>query len=438
MRQYLLLLSALLCIWQPTAAQTASELYESALAHLAKDAYSAALIAFEKAIAKDSTYWRAYWGRGYTRLIYLQDTAAAMADYGNAIALAPNEADLYYYRGVLRQELSQHARANIDFTRAILLNPNNPDYLFQRGRSRLAMQEWTLAIEDFSEVLKHLPESSSAYFYRGYAKLKLEKPIDAVEDLTASLSLSETADAYYLRATAYRKLKQYQNALNDLNQALQRRPAFADAYFLRGVIKTEMGQKEEGLADATLARKLGFQPKRRETRKISTVEDSLYVYAAPEMVVEATRPEYQEALRDTKQLALRGRNALATKIISVSAPITIMPSTPLSPVSAFQTADCNKQTLLMRRLTEVNLLCIMRLLREETRLLKDPVVDNLVAQMSDMATELATLEDHLLRGAMPETAAAVDRQRRIQLLVNVQQLMNDLQDYLEQRAKKSP
>jgi hypothetical protein len=93
---------------------------------------------------------------------------------------------------------------------------------------------------------------------------------------------------------------------------------------------------------------------------------------------------------------------------------------------------------MMRRLTEVNLLCIMRLLREETRLLKDPVVDNLVAQMSDMATELATLEDNLLRGAMPETAAAVDRQRRIQLLVNVQQLMNDLQDYLDQKAKRAP
>jgi tetratricopeptide (TPR) repeat protein len=438
MRQYLLLLSVLLCAWQHTAAQPASEHYASALTHLAKEAYSAALIEFDRAIAKDSTYWRAYSGRAYTRLIYLQDTAAAIADYNKAISLAPNEPDLYYYRGLLRQELLQHARANIDFTRAILLNPDNPDYLFQRGRSRLAMQEWALAIEDFSGVLKQLPESSSAYFYRGYAKLKLEKPIDAIEDLTASLSLSETADTYYLRATAYRQTKQYQSALNDLNCALQRRPAFADAYFLRGVIKTEMGQKEEGLADATLARKLGFQPKNRATRKISSVEDSLYVYAAPEMVVEANRPEYQEALRDTKQLALRGRNALATRIISVSAPITIMPSTPLSPIGAFHTADCNKQTLMMRRLTEVNLLCIMRLLREETRLLKDPVVDNLVAQMSDMATELATLEDNLLRGAMPETAAAVDRQRRIQLLVNVQQLMNDLQDYLDQKAKRAP
>lgn len=90
----------------------------------------------------------------------------------------------------------------------------------------------------------------------------------------------------------------------------------------------------------------------------------------------------------------------------------------------------------MRRLTEVNLLCIMRLLREEIRQLRDPVVDNLVAQMTDMATELATLEDNLLRGAMPETAAAIDRQRRIQLLVSVQQLMNELQEYLDQKSKK--
>ncbi|MFN3386445.1 MAG: hypothetical protein ACK42Y_07630 [Candidatus Thermochlorobacter sp.] len=170
-----------------------------------------------------------------------------------------------------------------------------------------------------------------------------------------------------------------------------------------------MGQKQESLADAILARKLRYQPKNRKTRKISTIEDSLYVFAAPEVVVEAERPEYREALRDTKQLARRGRNALATQIISVSAPKTILPSTPPSPINAFNTADCNKQSLLMRRLTEVNLLCIIRLLREEIRQLRDPVVDNLVAQMTDMATELATLEDNLLRGAIPETAAAIDR-----------------------------
>lgn len=64
------------------------------------------------------------------------------------------------------------------------------------------------------------------------------------------------------------------------------------------------------------------------------------------------------------------------------------------------------------------------------------MVDNLVAQMTDMATELATLEDNLLRGAMPETAAAIDRQRRIQLLVSVQQLMNELQEYLDQKQER--
>ncbi|PIO48766.1 MAG: hypothetical protein CMR00_02545 [[Chlorobium] sp. 445] len=426
----------LLLSMQPSLAQTAEELYASGVAHLSNEAYSAALIDFNKAINKDSTYWRAYWGRAYTQWIYLQDTTAAMQDYAKAIELAPNEAELYYYRGLLRHEMAQYARANVDFTRAILLNANNADYFFQRGRSRLAIEEFAAAIEDFSEVLKQVAESSSAYFYRGYAKLSLDKWLDAVEDFTASLSLAETAEAYYHRALAYRKLKQFNSALSDLERALRLRPAFAEAYFMRGVVKTEIGRKEEGLADATLARKLGYQPKKRKLRKISTIEDSLYVYAAPEVVVEAERPEYREALRDTKQLAQRGRNALATQIISVSAPKTILPSTPPSPINAFNTADCNKQTLLMRRLTEVNLLCIMRLLREEIRQLRDPVVDNLVAQMTDMATELATLEDNLLRGAMPETAAAIDRQRRIQLLVSVQQLMNELQEYLDQKSKK--
>lgn len=435
MRPYLFLGLMLLAMPQGWA-QTADELYASGIAHLSNEAYSAALVDFNKAIAKDPSHWRAYWARAYTQWLYLQDTAAAMRDYSKAIELAPNEPDLYYYRGLLRQEIGQHSRANIDFTRALMLNANNPDYFFQRGRSRLAIEEYALAIEDFSEVLKRVAESSAAYFYRGYAKLSLEKPMDAVEDFTAALSLVETADAYYQRAVAYRKLRQFNSALSDLNQALRLRPAFAEAYFLRGVVKAEMGQKEDGIADATLARKLGYRPKQRTARKLSALEDSLYVYSAPEVVVEAERPEYREALRDSKQLAVRGRNALATRIISVSAPITFLPSTPPSPISSFNTVDCNKQTLMLKRLTEINLLCIARLLREEARQLKDPVVDDIVAQISDIATELATLEDNLLRGAMPETAAAIDRQRRIQLLVSVQQLMTDLQEHLDRKAAK--
>ncbi len=415
------------------SAQTAEELYAAGVTAIEKGDYPAALVAFNKAVAKDTAYWQAWIQKGYTSLIYFQDTTGALSDYSKAIAVAPSVAEGYYYRGLLRQEMLQNGRANIDFTKAILLNPNNTDFYFQRGRSRLAINELQSALEDFDEVVKRLPESSTAYFYRGYVKATLGNPAAALEDFTASLSLQESAETYYQRANVYRELKQYANALSDVNKALKFRPGYADAYFLRGVVKTEIGEKSDGVADVVLARKLGLKPGKK-TRRAAAFEDSLYVYAAPELVVEAETPEYKEAIRDSKQLALRGRNALATKIISVSAPTTFLPSTPPSPINSLNTVDCNKQTLLMRRLTELNILCVARLLKDEIRVLRDPIADNIVAQISDIANELSVLEDNLLRGAVSDLAAAADRQRRIQLLVNVQQLMGDLQEHLDQKT----
>ena len=48
----------------------------------------------------------------------------AIADYGEAIALNPNDADFYLYRGLDRQRIGDKAGAEADIAEAKRLNPN--------------------------------------------------------------------------------------------------------------------------------------------------------------------------------------------------------------------------------------------------------------------------------------------------------------------------
>lgn len=61
------------------------------------------------------------------------DYRGAIADISKAIQLNPNEADYYYQRGLILEELSDRQAAVRDFDSAILRNPNHAWAYLHRG-----------------------------------------------------------------------------------------------------------------------------------------------------------------------------------------------------------------------------------------------------------------------------------------------------------------
>lgn len=53
------------------------------------------------------------------------DWKGAIKEYDKAIALNPNHADAYYFRGGARANLKQYAAAIKDYNKAIRLNSDN-------------------------------------------------------------------------------------------------------------------------------------------------------------------------------------------------------------------------------------------------------------------------------------------------------------------------
>ena len=61
------------------------------------------------------------------------DYRGAIADFSKAIILNPNEADLYYQRGLILKKLSDRRAAIQDFDDAILRNPNHARAYLERA-----------------------------------------------------------------------------------------------------------------------------------------------------------------------------------------------------------------------------------------------------------------------------------------------------------------
>ena len=137
-------------------------------------------------------------GEEYNKLFDL-----ALQDYNQAIALDPDNSEMYYRRGnayysrasldMIREPTSAFlAPAKADFSRAAEMNPKNAMAFDMLGLTDASIGNWTHAIADFEQ----------------------EIGLDRLQRFRLS-------DAYCNRGTVYLGEKKYDLAISDLNQAIQ-------------------------------------------------------------------------------------------------------------------------------------------------------------------------------------------------------------------------
>ena len=129
-----------------------------------QEAGDAALSACSRAIASGR-----YQGRGLAELLdyrgfeYRQkrNYDRAMADYDEAVRVAPQYAHAFSARANAWQTRGDNDRAIADYGAAIRLNPDNASYYNDRGTAWLAKREYDRAIEDFTTVIQNQPRALS-------------------------------------------------------------------------------------------------------------------------------------------------------------------------------------------------------------------------------------------------------------------------------------
>ncbi|MDP3299412.1 MAG: tetratricopeptide repeat protein, partial [Phenylobacterium sp.] len=250
---------------------------------------------FEKAAVLEPQNARAWGGLG--RVVLESDPAQAAIFYGRAATLAPSVPD--YQAGVAEaaNRLGDHATAGAEYDKLIRALPG--DHTLRAARAQVFMAEGRfeealaasteavrLAPDDEETLLGHVEalavagDSPAALALldrltargaesptsRYLAALILRNQGDyerALREAEAGLVLSpEDPDLIEEKGTIYYLLDDPLSARDWLDKALALNPSSADAFYLRGLVRGELGDAEGAAADQAAA--IALDPSRAE------------------------------------------------------------------------------------------------------------------------------------------------------------------------------
>jgi formylglycine-generating enzyme required for sulfatase activity len=110
----------------------------------------------------------------------------ALADYNQAIALDPKNADAFNARCYARAILGQLQTALADCNQSLALRPNDAATLDSRGLTYLKLGQFDNAIADYNAVLKINPKKALSLYGRGIAEFNSGDLISGPDDIEAA------------------------------------------------------------------------------------------------------------------------------------------------------------------------------------------------------------------------------------------------------------
>jgi tetratricopeptide (TPR) repeat protein len=160
----------------------------------------------------------------------------ALKDYGQALAIAPDNANALDSRGTTRTALEQFELAIQDFDRAHELSPMEAMPLSNRCFAKAALGMLNAALADCNAALQLHPQRLATFASRGFVFLKLRRPDDAIADYSKVLS-RRPDDPYslYGRAAARRMTGDLRGSEYDVVRAQTSKPDIAEHMARLGV-----------------------------------------------------------------------------------------------------------------------------------------------------------------------------------------------------------
>jgi tetratricopeptide (TPR) repeat protein len=111
-----------------------------------------------------------------------------------------------------------------------------------------------VALEGCNAVIAARTESvmglADAFYFRGFANLRAGNVEQAAADFTQAARLDTTDNGpIFGHGAAMYQMGRYDEALRDLNLAVTRNPRYAEALYVRGLVRRHMGDRNGADAD---------------------------------------------------------------------------------------------------------------------------------------------------------------------------------------------
>jgi len=174
------------------------------------------------------------------------DFAAAEELLTKAAELNGKSAQIFFARGVCRENLKMYKEAIEDYSRAIELKPSDGEFYKSRGFLYYTQKKYRQAIADFDWALEIDPNSAATYFNRGLCFSFIKNYTKAISDFTKAIELKpDKADYYLNRGMVQLDAGQYTAALNDMNRALGLNSGIGMAYAVKGYAQVKLEMYKE-------------------------------------------------------------------------------------------------------------------------------------------------------------------------------------------------
>ncbi len=98
----------------------------------------------------------------------------AIEDFNKAAAMAPDNEEIYFLRGVCKSNLDEKAAAMVDYNKALKLKPDYAEVYYEKAYIYLQDQNAGEAIKALNRVIELRPDMAAAYVSRGTAKCMME------------------------------------------------------------------------------------------------------------------------------------------------------------------------------------------------------------------------------------------------------------------------
>ncbi len=191
---------------------------------------------------------------------------AALADFDQAIAMAPRAPRAWNYKGMLLAQENQFDSALACFNRAVVLRPDYAAAWNNRGGAKLRRGDAAGAIEDISRAVALDPLLWDAYTNRALAQIATRNDEAALADLRRALALQpgRPDNHIYLNAAglALGHLGRFREAVGEFDRAIAQ-TTLGDArlggyYLNRSGAWRALGDKARALEDAREAQRRGI------------------------------------------------------------------------------------------------------------------------------------------------------------------------------------
>lgn len=174
---------------------------------------------------------------------------SALDLYNEILEAEPKAGNVWVMRAVAKWKLKDLSGARADLAQAILLHPDNIDAYRVRGQMRYETKDYSTSRADFTKAIDLLK-----------ANVKAIAATDGEDETGAARDYErENAELYGMRAEVENKLDDRPSAIHDLTRAIELKPGYVAAFYLRGQLYE--AENDPAAAEEDYAKVIELSPK---------------------------------------------------------------------------------------------------------------------------------------------------------------------------------